>query len=97
MSKKINASFSASLAKNRTKGGAWMAGYIVAHEMTDGFLPVKSEQSAWTSAAAAKRWLKEMVQTHTTKKSVKLVAGDETDEKGKPVWFGGSISFKQEL
>lgn len=97
MAKKINASFSASLSKNNVKGGAWMASYTVAHESVDGFMPVKTDHSAWTSAAAAKRWVKDMVKANTTKKSIKLLPGDEKDAKGKPVWFAGSLSFKQEL
>ena len=97
MAKKINASFTASVVKNNVKGGAWMASYVIAHEAVDGFMPVKNDSSAWTSAAAAKRWVKEMVKTHTPKKSVKFLPGNETDAKGKPIWFGGSLAFKQEV
>lgn len=97
MAKKINATFTASLAKNNVKGGAWMATYVVAHEAVDGFMPVKTDHSAWTTASAGKRWLKEMVQANTPKKSVKLLPGDEKDAKDKPVWFAGNLSYKQEV
>lgn len=97
MAKKINATFTASLAKNNVKGGAWMATYVIAHEAVDGFMPIQSEYSAWTSASAAKRWIKDMVKNNTPKKSIKLLPGDEKDAKGKPVWFAGSLNFKQEL
>ena len=97
MAKKINATFTASLAKNNVKGGAWMATYVVSHEAVDGYIPVKTDNAAWTTAAAGKRWLKEMVRANTPKKSIKLLPGDEKDAKGKPVWLAGTLNFKQEV
>lgn len=97
MAKKINAAFSATLNKNLEKGGAWMATLTILHEAADGYMPVKSESSAWTSASAAKRWLKHRVMDLTPKKNVKMVAGSDVDAKGKPVNFAGEVAFKQEI
>lgn len=97
MAKKINAAFKAKLDKNLDKGGAWMATFTILHEAADGFMPVKTESSAWTSAAAAKRWLKHRLMDLTPKKSVKMVAGSQVDAKGKPASFSGEVAFKQEI
>jgi hypothetical protein len=37
-----------------------------------------------------------MAAEHTPRKSVKLEAGEKLDEKGKPVSFKGSFSYKGE-
>lgn len=97
MAKKINAAFTAKLDKNLDKGGAWMATLTILHEAADGFMPIKTESSAWTSASAAKRWLKHRLMDLTPKKNVKMVAGSAVDAKGKPVNFAGEVAFKQEV
>ena len=89
MAKKINSEFTAELIKNNVKAGAWIASYAVAHNET-------SQYTAWSNASAGKRWIKEMVLAHTPKKSIKMVAGGELDEKGKPVSFKGVLAFKVE-
>lgn len=97
MARKINAAFKGSLIKNLDKGGAWMATLTILHEAPDGFMPVKTESSAWTSASAGKRWLKHRLMDLTPKKSIKMVAGSEVDAKGKPAAFNGEVAFKQEV
>lgn len=97
MAKKINAVFNATMVKNLEKGGAWMANLTIMHEAADGFMPVKTESSAWTSAAAGKRWLKHRLMDLTPKKSVKMIATSVVDAKGKPAEFNGSVQFKQEV
>jgi hypothetical protein len=50
--------------------------------------------SAWANASAGKRWIKEQVQALTPRKSVKMVASDDKDAKGKPLGFSGTVNFK---
>jgi len=95
MSKKVNALFNGELRKNKEKGGAWVAEYVVTRADFD--KPVKAEYSAWSNASAGKRWLKAMVLANTPKKSIKMVATSDVDEKGKPVLFNGDVVFKIEL
>lgn len=97
MAKKINAAFTANLVKNTEKSGAWMATLTILHEAADGFMPVKTEWTAWTSPAAAKRWLKHRLMDLTPKKSIKMVPGSAVDSKGKPTTFTGHVPFKQEV
>lgn len=95
MSKKVNALFNGELRKNKEKGGAWIAEYVVTRADYD--KPVVSDYSAWSNASAGKRWLKAMVLEHTPKKSIKMVANSELDEKGKPTYFNGDVVFKVEI
>jgi hypothetical protein len=53
-----------------------------------------SEYTAWKNASAAKRWVKEQVQKHTPRKSVKMVATGAVDAKGKPTAFTGALEYK---
>lgn len=94
MSRKINSTFSASIVKNQAKGGAWMATISLLDDGID--TPYDSYQSAWANASAAKRWIKELVQTKTPRKSVKMIASDLLDAKNKPTRFDGAISFKRD-
>ena len=91
MAKKVNGTFEAVLEKNNVKAGAWMATVQISYESSP---TVTTLRSAWTNASAGKRWIKEQVIQSTTKKSVKMVAGSTLDEKGKPVLFTGTVSFK---
>jgi hypothetical protein len=53
--------------------------------------------SAWSNASAAKRWIKEMVQELTPRKSVKMIATTQNlDAKGKPLAFVGQIGYKRD-
>lgn len=95
MAKKVSAVFVATLTKNTTKGGAWLARVTAYDEgLDDGNVIV---YSAWSNASAGKRWIKEMVVKMTPRKSVKMIAGSEVDAKGKPVAFNGQVDYKREV
>lgn len=95
MAKKVDALFEATLQKNLDKGGAWLAQVSVRDEGIDeGFVVT---YAAWSNASAAKRWVKERVQAMTPRKSVKMVAGQALDAKGKPTSFTGAVKFKREI
>ena len=92
MAKKVSKIFKADLKKNDVKGGAWMATISVSDENVDTVDALVT--SAWANASAGKRWIKEQVQALTPRKSVKMVASDAKDAKGKPVSFSGELTFK---
>ncbi len=92
MAKKVSKVFKADLTKNNVKGGAWMATITVQEEGVE-TVDVMID-SAWANASAGKRWIKEMVQKLTTRKSVKMIAGADLDAKNKPLFFRGEIVFK---
>jgi hypothetical protein len=94
MVKKVTSTFTASIVKNQTKGGAWLTTIQLTDEGID--TPYDSYQAAWANASAAKRWIKEVLLVTTTRKSVKMVAGDLLDVKEKPIRFDGTITFKRE-
>jgi hypothetical protein len=94
MAKKVNSTFSANIVKNQAKGGAWLATITLSDEGID--TPFDSYQSAWANASAAKRWIKELVQLKTPRKSVKMIASDLLDAKNKPTRFDGAITFKRD-
>ena len=50
--------------------------------------------AAWSNASAGKRWVKSQVQALTPRKSVKMIAGEGKDAKGKPTSFVGVVTFK---
>jgi hypothetical protein len=88
MAKKIQHTFKANLWLNTEKGGAWIAEYHYGTEED-----FKGLYTAWKNASAAKRWLKSVVQEVTPRKSIKMVAGDALNEKGKPVSFTGELKY----
>lgn len=94
MAKKVNVVFSADMAKNLDKGGAWLAEFDVVYDYED--KPRVSGRDAFSNPSAAKRWLKEMVLQHTNKKSIKMIAGSDKDAKDKPINFSGTVVFKVE-
>jgi hypothetical protein len=94
MAKKVVKTFSANLNKNLEKGGAWMAIISVTTEGIDGTDVLST--SAWSNASAGKRWVKSQVQALTPRKSVKMIAGEGKDAKGKPTSFVGVVTFKSE-
>lgn len=94
MAKKVNVVFYAETIKNQTKGGAWLTTIRITDEGVD--VPNETITSAWSNASAAKRFIKEKVQELTPRKSVKMVASQQVDEKGKPVAFVGQIGFKRD-
>jgi len=95
MPRKVSATFNATLVKNTDKGGAWLAQWTITHEGLDN--PIKMEFEAFSNASAGKRWFKEKVAANTPRKSVKMIATDAKDVKGKPVKFIGSLGFKAEV
>lgn len=95
MAKKVNVSFEADLIKNTQKGGAWLAEYSVI--VTGDDKPSVAGINAFSNPSAGKRWLKEQVLAHTNKKSIKMVATADKDEKDKPVHFTGVVVFKREI
>jgi hypothetical protein len=94
MAKKVVKTFSANLNKNLEKGGAWMAIVSVTTEGIDGTETLNT--AAWSNASAGKRWVKSQVQALTPRKSVKMIAGEGKDAKGKPTSFVGVVTFKSE-
>ena len=92
MAKKINKVFEATLNKNLEKGGAWMATVTVKEDGVD--TVDVANTAAWANASAGKRWIKEMVQKLTPRKSVKMIAGTALDAKGKPAAFEGKLTYK---
>jgi hypothetical protein len=95
MGKKVSSTFSASIIKNQEKGGAWLANITLKDEGMD--TPYDGYMGAWANASAAKRWIKEVVQKLTPRKSVKMLPSSEVDAKGKPVMFNGQVTFKREV
>ena len=99
MAKKVTAKFSATIALNAEKGGAWLATVVAQRpDGSDGLNSMEpaigvSEVTAWKNASAAKRWVKSMVQTMTPRKSVKMNP-TKFGEKEKPTAFSGSMEFK---
>jgi len=92
MAKKVVKTFSANLNKNLEKGGAWMAIVNVTTDGIEGSNVVN--MAAWSNASAGKRWVKSQVQALTPRKSVKMIAGEGKDLKGKPTSFVGVVTFK---
>ena len=92
MAKKVVKTFSAHLNKNVEKGGAWMAIISVTTEGIEGSDVVN--MAAWSNASAGKRWIKSQVQALTPRKSVKMIAGEGKDAKGKPTSFVGVVTFR---
>jgi len=94
MAKKVNAILNAELTKNPEKGGAWLARVSISDEGMD---TANTFITAWSNASACKRWVKEMVQKHTPKKSIKFVVHSTVDEKGKPNLITGVLNYKREI
>ena len=92
MAKKVVKTFSANLNKNLEKGGAWMAIISITTDGMDGTDVLNT--SAWSNASAGKRWVKSQVQALTPRKSVKMIAGEGKDAKGKPTSFVGVVTFR---
>ena len=90
MAKKVF-TFEAKTTLNREKGGGWMASWTLTNDQDD---VSSGETTAWKNSSAAKKWLKSKAAEKTPRKSVKLVAGPEKDEKDKPVKFFGSFTFR---
>jgi hypothetical protein len=101
MARKVNKRFKAELTLNKEKGGAWLATICLCRVAVDEMgspneLTEIASVSAWKNASAGKKYIKAKVQELTPRKSVKLVAGNETNEKGKPISFKGSLDFRVE-
>ena len=92
MARKVVKTFTANLNKNIEKGGAWMAIVNVTTEGIEGSDVVN--MAAWSNASAGKRWIKSQVQALTPRKSVKMIAGEGKDAKGKPTSFVGVVTFR---
>lgn len=92
MAKKVDCTLVSSLDKNTEKGGAWLAKVTIQEDNE----VMYSSQKAWSNASAAKRWVKAIVLSETPKKSIKWVAGETLDEKGKPTQFNGVLKFKKD-
>jgi len=92
MARKVVKTFTANLNKNTEKGGAWMAIVNVTTEGIEGSDVVN--MAAWSNASAGKRWIKSQVQALTPRKSVKMIAGEGKDAKGKPTSFVGVVTFR---
>ena len=91
MAKKVTYKFTADLTLNSEQGGGWLATVSVTDEND---VAQAMFCTAWKNASAGKRYVKKMVQELTPRKSVKLVAGETLDAKGKPMSFSGELSFK---
>lgn len=97
MAKKVNVTFEADLIKNTQKGGAWLAEFSVTDNGIGVEKPHVTGINAFSNPSAGKRWLKEQVLEHTNKKSIKMIATEDKDEKGKPIHFTGTVAFKREV
>ena len=96
MAKKQVAYFAVTLTKQNIKGSAWLAHIQVTNDGEP--TAYHTEVSAWTSAGAGKRWVKERLKALTDRKSVKLIASTQNlDAKGKPLGFAGQVGFKKPL
>ena len=91
MAKKLQRKFWCRAFITEDKGAGWMAHIIISGPEDN---VIHQEWTAWKNASAAKKWLKEQVKVHTPRKSVKLVAGPNLNEKGKPVLFVGELDYK---
>ena len=104
MAKKMTQRFAASIVLNPEKAGAWIAEVSISNlyeganvRLGSGAgeeVVVKANRSAWKNASAAKRWIKTQVAEMTPRKSVKMVAGEALDAKGKPTSFAGVLEYK---
>ena len=91
MAKKTNYRFEALLTLNPEKGGAWLA---VVRLINGDDETTTHYTQAWKNASAGKKYIKAMVQELTPRKSVKMVAGEALNDKGKPVQFTGELIYK---
>lgn len=83
--------FSTTVTLNTEKAGGWLAVWSLTNDQDD---DIAQGLAAWKNPSAAKKWLKGQAAEHTPRKSVKFVAGPDLDEKGKPVRFAGSLTFR---
>jgi hypothetical protein len=98
MAKKVTKKLEARLSKTIAKGGAWLCTVEVFDVMADGELELDHGiTSAWTNPSAGKREIKARVLEYTPKKSIKMIAGEDLDEKGKPVVFEGNLTYKIDI
>ena len=98
MAKKVVKTFKAELHKNVSKGGGWL-GNLSAMQVDPASgreLVLFSATTAWSSLSAAKRWVKYFVQTQTTRKNIKYTITEHRDEKGKPISYIGTFTYRQE-
>ena len=100
MAKKVKKTFTATLALNPEKAGAWLAYVNLSTPAEDAGInsignvaESISDQAAWKNASAAKRWIKAKVQEMTPRKSVKMNP-TKFNEQEKPVAFFGALEFK---
>ena len=91
MAKKSTYKFDATVALNNVKGGGWLS--VITVMDGEGIVTAHYTQ-AWKNASAAKKHVKEMVKELTPRKSVKMIAGDAVDAKGKPAIFTGELTYK---
>lgn len=99
MARKVSKRFRAELSLEREKSSAWLAIiYVTNTSVDEGANPIERVEltkiTAWKNASAGKRWIKAQVQGLTPRRSVKLIAGSDLNEKGKPMGFRGSVDFK---
>lgn len=89
MPKKTKQRVIVNLRQNPDKGGAWLCEIRIKDEADDTtFVDI----SAWKNASAAKRHIKSVVSTSTPRKSIKLI-GSVVDDKGKPTYFMGDMTY----
>ena len=91
MAKKIGYKATATLKLNPAQGGAWQLNFYIVND--EGIESVDSTTS-WKTASAAKRHAKALVLEHTPRKSIKMIAGEELDVKGKPTGFSGTLEYR---
>lgn len=89
MARKIKKRMKVHLRKNNVKGGAWLCEILVNDEAD---VTESANITAWSNASAAKRHIKATVVELTPRKSIKLIAGNH-DEKGKPTYFMGDMTY----
>lgn len=89
MPRKVKQRVKVNLRQNNEKGGAWLCEILFLDE-TDTTISVN--MTAWKNASAAKRHIKSIISTSTPRKSIKLL-GSVVDEKGKPTYFAGDMTY----
>ena len=97
MAKKVTETMKVSLSKNTLvdRGGGWLLDIAI---VIEGVAVAKyNSVTAWANPSAAKRYVKTVVESQTTRRSIKLTATPEVDDKNKAVKYLGEMVYKAEV
>jgi len=90
MPRKVKQRVKVSLKLNPDKGGGWLCEI---RYFDDAEILFAADMTAWKNASAAKRYIKQKIQTTTPRKSIKLLPGYGADSSIKPVSFFGDMTY----